>query len=453
MLKITKPSVQKTEAPKSTGATTPNVKNTAVKSGTGFNALSTFVNTVANVVSRPLQQQSGTGGSVPPPWSYPNAANIARIAAMQDPVARNQAITQGYSDLSAAMGSLLGTDNANWATYATWASKQAGVAIAGDPRAQALQNFATTAYNQMADEMRRHGLTPPPLEQFINDVANDANSNISQAIADGNQAVFAEIGPKFAAFVQTFGGATQYNQAQVDAFITQNFPPDPQHTPGSALDSGPTGPVANAFRLYAQAQFETNPDRKAELMCQANAMVGQHEQAVLQPYIERALNAPLEAVTRQVERRGAEAIAALPDGIGKTVEELAFIVGHEIVNHVRDAMQPASRAVVTQLLMELSLPNETLHLGQDLPLAPGQSSPFPPALSTLDPDTQALLDTVGAGGSSLAGTGAMDWASYEQRMRYIATMFRSRQQDPSLFRPPFGRPGVYDNSGGSAAVG
>lgn len=451
-MKLNKVSVQKSEAPKSSVLNT-SAKNTAVKSGAGFNALSSFANTVANVVGRPLQQQSGTGGTVPPPWSYPNAANIARIAAMQDPVLRNRAITQGYSDLSAAMGKLLGTDNANWATYAAWASKQAGVAIAGDPRAQALQSFATTAYNQMADEMRKRGLTPPPLDQFVNDVANDANSNISQALAEGNQAVFAEIGPKFAAFVQTFGGATQYNQAQVDAFIAQNFPPDPQHTPGSALDRGPNGPVANAFRLYAQAQFETNPDRKAELMCQANAMVGQHEQAVLQPYIERALNAPLEAVTRQVERRIAEAVAALPDGVFKTADEIAFIVDHGVVNAVRDAVQPLARGALTRWMMDLSLPNETLHLGQDVPLAPGQSSPFPPALGSLDPDTQALLDQFGAGGSNLTGTGATDWADYSQRMKYIASMFRSRQQDPSLFRPPFGRPGVYDNSGGSAAVG
>ena len=36
----------------------------------------------------------------------------------------------------------------------------------------------------------------------------------------------------------------------------------------------------------------------------------------------------------------------------------------------------------------------------------------------------------------LEGTAADDWCSFDHRMRYIGTLFRSRQQDPSLRSRP-----------------
>ena len=32
---------------------------------------------------------------------------------------------------------------------------------------------------------------------------------------------------------------------------------------------------------------------------------------------------------------------------------------------------------------------------------------------------------------------ALNWTDFEQRMRYILTLFRLRQQDADLFQPPF----------------
>jgi len=54
--------------------------------------------------------------------------DVDRIAAVADPVIRNLRITQAYHELSAAMAARLGP-LANWCTYATWASKQAGRTI------------------------------------------------------------------------------------------------------------------------------------------------------------------------------------------------------------------------------------------------------------------------------------------------------------------------------------
>ena len=46
-----------------------------------------------------------------------------------DPVRRNLLITQSYHDLSSALAAQLGRENANWCTFATWASRTAGTFI------------------------------------------------------------------------------------------------------------------------------------------------------------------------------------------------------------------------------------------------------------------------------------------------------------------------------------
>jgi hypothetical protein len=41
---------------------------------------------------------------------------------------------------------------------------------------------------------------------------------------------------------------------------------------------------------------------------------------------------------------------------------------------------------------------------------------------------------------SARGSGASEWSHLSDRMRYILELFRSRQQDRSLFEPPFAAP-------------
>ena len=61
------------------------------------------------------------------PGGATSAERVARIIALDaDPVRRNLLITQCYHDLSAALAHRLGAENANWCTFATWASRTAG---------------------------------------------------------------------------------------------------------------------------------------------------------------------------------------------------------------------------------------------------------------------------------------------------------------------------------------
>ena len=80
----------------------------------------------------PLQSPS------PPVQSYPNGAEVTRIAATEDAAARNRQITEAYWKLSAEVERrILG--NANWCTFATWASQQAGVTIRHEDMTQLLR--------------------------------------------------------------------------------------------------------------------------------------------------------------------------------------------------------------------------------------------------------------------------------------------------------------------------
>jgi hypothetical protein len=68
--------------------------------------------------------------------------DVRRIAAIANPVIRNLEITQCYSRLAAAFAAR-GGEGANWCTYATWASRQAGRTIRGEDLLEHLGRMAS----------------------------------------------------------------------------------------------------------------------------------------------------------------------------------------------------------------------------------------------------------------------------------------------------------------------
>src|SRR6185436_9966532 len=70
-----------------------------------------------------------------------------------NPVLRNLLITQCYHDLSTGLAELLSGGNANWCTFATWASKTAGCFVRKDELPAALRRW-------LAPE-EAHRSTPP----------------------------------------------------------------------------------------------------------------------------------------------------------------------------------------------------------------------------------------------------------------------------------------------------
>ncbi|WP_224245646.1 hypothetical protein [Hyalangium gracile] len=372
------------------------------------------------------------------PGSYPSVADVNAIADMKDPVARNVAITQGYHDLSNALGEMLGKENANWSTFATWASKQAGSSIRQEDLPKFLMDAIKTsgpvgqAISRVDDVMRKLGLPALPIGDMVAG-AKEALDNVSKAIADGNQFVFREIGQEFARFVDTFKDDTHYDAAKVEKYLSQ-LPADKPL-------------LKEAFGAYTQAMFEQDPNKKAELMLLANNKIGLHEQTQLQPYIEKALNTPIQDTFRKILNQSIDAgIQGLPFG-AKQAAQLLDRTGlvDAAVNPLVDAMSGLFRRFSTEHMMKLAVPGGALKLGNDLPPPPEWAKDiFPPHLRTIDnPELKQVLSQLDKSQNSLEGTAAKDWSRLDQRMNYIIDLFRSRQADPHLYDPPFGRTGRY----------
>jgi hypothetical protein len=138
----------------------------------------------------------------------PTVADVERIAALTDPVVRNLQITQCYCELSRAFAARTGDAPANWCTFATWASKQAGQTIreedlartfarlfADSPQATSLGNAAVASIAELSTSRGPENLWDAMWEAIEPTSAFD---RASDAVARGNRKVFEEIGREFA---------------------------------------------------------------------------------------------------------------------------------------------------------------------------------------------------------------------------------------------------------------
>jgi len=193
----------------------------------------------------------------------PSVGDVQRIVTIESPVVRNLEITYCYSRLAAACAKRNGT-GANWCTYATWASRQAGRTIRGEDLLEhlgrrlgqdrrLLHPFAT-----LGRWLLRRGLFQPEtrLGRLTNELHTpfDAFERASDAVARGNLKVFEEIGLQFARYLH---------------------------------GSSPEGErsLTRAFARYERLRLERDPKRRAELALLANLEIGLHEQTRLQQQI------------------------------------------------------------------------------------------------------------------------------------------------------------------------
>jgi hypothetical protein len=125
---------------------------------------------------------------------------------------------------------------------------------------------------------------------------------------------------------------------------------------------------------------------------------------------------------------------------------------------IEEAMPFGARGILTDTSMELHVPNQdggaagldfdqnydTLDLSENLSTARnrptnwygGADTAYPEALRNLDdPKVAETLDEVD--GNWFTEDRAENWVNYDDRMDYIAELFRTRQDDPRLHNAPF----------------
>jgi hypothetical protein len=358
-------------------------------------------------------------------------ADVARIAAIADPVIRNLEITACYARLSAALAQRTGTYS-NWCTFATWASRQAGATIRGEDLGDRLQRRLHRGaellhpVRSLWRALLQRGVFRPEtrLGRIVRAVHTpfDAFERTSAAVARGNLKVFEEIGREFARYLQACSGPAP-DPAAFAAFLDGLRPGDP-----------PDGQqyLRQAFTRYHQQISEPDAARRAELIALANLEIGLHEQTRLQPEIRESLDAPI-ATKRDLRARVLDAV--LPArGAWRALAgrgPLASLIV-ALVRPVSRFSERLAREVITESLMVLTLPGGTLALGHAL------DRPIPARfLSPVDADFRAFFsryETCEPGGPMRA---VQDWSELPQRMHFILHLFCAFHDAPDLFGAPF----------------
>jgi hypothetical protein len=303
---------------------------------------------------------------------------VGRIAGLRDPVIRNLQITECYARLAAAVQ----VGGANWCTFATWASKQAGSTIRGEDLIEGLrrelgrERELLHPIRSLWRALLRRGLLhrDTPLGRFVWSLHTpfDAFELASDAVARGNRKVFEEIGEQFARYL---------------AFDFETF-----------IAGVPDAELRQAFTHLEQGRAAQD----AELIMLANLEIGLHEQTRLEPEIREALDAATAPDQRLWKR----------------------ILGRPLQRRLTEL----SREIITRNLMVLTLPGTVLWLGRnlDIPLSPPRNAALEQLIARFEPVPPAVDDC-----------GARDWSVLTQRMHYIVHLFRAYHERRELATPPF----------------
>lgn len=376
--------------------------------------------------------------------------DIERIAGLADPVLRNLRITQCYHELDEALRRLDGSQ-ANWCTFATWASKQAGQTIRDEDLVRHFQDEfrrspeVVAAIGALTEVVKESGvvtaasaLAADQLLPALNPAA--AVRRASDAVARGNRKVFEEIGREFARYIARFGGDAVFDAEKLARFCAGLRPGDP-----------PDGQrrLRDAFTAYGEARFQTDAAGKAELTFLANLLAGFHEQTRLQPEIAEALNAAINGD----QMKQLMLVKILPGFWLRWRHRVARFFGRRppldvVLDRLLREAQRLIRKVITHHLMTLHLPGEVLRLGSDLPTG------HAPSLGKLtNARLKELLPRIDPTPDNVTESGARDWADFDDRMHFITDFFRCYHEREELFRPPFGDDQITDLRAGRVPRG
>ena len=270
------------------------------------------------------------------------SSSVDDALSIPDAVVRNYAITRVYHQMSERVAGVVGRTDANWLTFGAWASATAGRFIRGEGAPV------------------RWG---------------------APAVAEGNAAIIADVGPRFARFLDLAG--THAPERLREAVAAERLLAE-------------TDELAEAFDSYAvlaeggAARSDADDARRAELMLRANLLVAHHEQRFADGFIDEAI--PLGGVAGILATRFVS--IGIPDG---------------------------------DLDVCRSLPRPSYLTGRQ----------WPDVLETIqDARVRDLLRSYGQTVGDASESAAPSWEDFDERMGFIACFFRAYQRDPGLFALP-----------------
>lgn len=286
-------------------------------------------------------------------------------------IERNRQVSQMFFDVGMEVDAMLNRQGppsgANWGIWASHASERAGAFLRGESQVMGIKGAGRNYLHQ------------------------------ANGIAMG------DIGIPMSRFVETFREDTQPKPEKLARF----------------LESLPDEPLRQVFRSYYQAMWESDPQRKQELVLLGNVAYGGREQARLDPFLNKAME----------ELPGPNWLMGL--GLGA----YAAIVG------AKDA-----EAFLTDKL-RMRWPGFEANLNQDVPLSTNPENVANNKVRDYHKLENRELKTIltlwrQTGGNphadpnSMDATGAKYWGALPERMHFIAEMVREHLMDPNLYTPP-----------------
>jgi hypothetical protein len=331
--------------------------------------------------------------------------------------------------------------NANWFHFGTWAALTVTRNITNQRPPQRVDTLPVAAL--------RRWLTPTIIQARASN-----GQRVNRALAVGQRTIFGSVCVSLRKFLDEVDKARSKNEAldpetftlfknsHTETTIVQLCPPRYQrvqrdhHLP--MLDE--------AFRFYIHASQADDHTTRARCVLGGNLLLTAIEQELIDEAIQTVVDHIPERLTSAAEWRLARWMERWLD-VPSQITALGLPFRYP---KARAALDTAWSRLMTDQVFVITLPTETLRLGRDIPpQLPGH--PYYPTplrrlrkIATDDPPRRATLEsiadlvegfdrTVGDG----RGSAARDWRRWEERMNWATTLLRSRQQDGTVYWPPF----------------
>jgi hypothetical protein len=197
-----------------------------------------------------------------------------------------------------------------------------------------------------------------------------------------------------------------------------------------------------AFVLYQEAARwapgpvggEADGGRKpADLIFDANLRIAAIEQVVL----DRAVSAVIDQLPRHMTEQLEGRMSTFAERTLRLPRFIAQLNSAKRLSGVSAVATDVWSRVMTDQVMVVALPTETLRLGRNIPSKDWRKPFYAPDLMELSPEAQAMFDRFDRSLGDGRGAAAGDWRRFDDRMNFAANLLRSRQQDSSLFWQPF----------------
>lgn len=332
----------------------------------------------------------------------------------EDLILRNYKITDGYHRLSLDLAEVLGATDVNWPAFGAHASKSAGFTI----RKEEISSLPV-ASNLFSGAGRK--IIPKFFIQFIDETLEW----VSDSISDGNLRIYGDMAPVIVRFIEFMKTDHSSDRQKMLEFLS-TLKPGQSEKDGQDL-------LGQAMLAWYDAAAEESPKRTSELMLIGNARMGLHEQIRIQPDIEQALGAPLKnRIGDELSRNVATWTSKFPGFLKNSVRSSSGKIERITMERVSSLI----RKVITKRMMMLRLPDLDLKLGSDVSVLDKELI-YPVTLKSLkEPELVQLFNEYAKNRSDVAGSGAADWVNLNDRMNFILHLFRSHQQNHSLYKIP-----------------